>query len=333
MPDLVSILIPAYNAEKWIRDTIKSALSQTWPRKEIIIVDDGSTDNTLRIAKQSESTIVKVVTQENRGACAARNKAFSLAQGDYIQWLDADDLLAFDKIANQMARSDKGVASQVLLSAVCGHFFYRTTKARILPDLCWKDLTPVEYLLTKFTHGFGMLTHTWLVSRYLTEIAGPWDERLTKDQDGEYSCRLAYLSEGVKFVPEAICYWRRGNFSSLNNDISDKALQSLFLSMSLCIKYLLRLEDSERTRAASIKHLTNNLFYFYPDKHEILQKIDRLAQELSGTILTPNESRKFYLFRKLFGWTNAKKMKNILWKSEEFARRNWDRLLYNLSSK
>src|SRR5947208_1543765 len=106
MKPLVSILIPAYNAERWISDTIKSALDQTWPRKEIIIVDDGSRDQTFRIAQQFGSKNVSVVTQENHGASATRNKAFNLCQGDYIQWLDADDLLTSAKIAEQMAASE-----------------------------------------------------------------------------------------------------------------------------------------------------------------------------------------------------------------------------------
>src|SRR5436309_10735842 len=89
---LVSILIPAYNAERWIADTVRSALAQTWPRREIIIVDDGSRDQTLQVAQQFASKNVSVVAQENQGASAARNKAFELCQGDYIQWLDADDL-------------------------------------------------------------------------------------------------------------------------------------------------------------------------------------------------------------------------------------------------
>jgi len=89
MAPLVSILIPAYNAERWIGETIRSALAQTWPRKELIIVNDGSRDRTLEVARQFASGNVLVVTQQNQGASAARNKAFELCQGDYIQWLDA----------------------------------------------------------------------------------------------------------------------------------------------------------------------------------------------------------------------------------------------------
>src|SRR5690349_19675037 len=102
MKPLVSILIPAFNSQKWLADTIRSAIGQTWERKEIIIVDDGSSDQTLAVAKRFGSKNVVVVRQDNQGAAAARNRALSLSQGDYIQWLDADDLLAPDKIVRQM---------------------------------------------------------------------------------------------------------------------------------------------------------------------------------------------------------------------------------------
>ena len=85
MKQLVSIIIPAYNAEKWISACIESAISQTWPRKEILVVDDGSSDKTLEVAKSYSSPELRVFSQENRGASAARNHGLSMAQGDYIQ--------------------------------------------------------------------------------------------------------------------------------------------------------------------------------------------------------------------------------------------------------
>ena len=98
MTPLVSILIPAYNAEQWIADTIESALAQTWSHKEIIVVNDGSKDHTLSIVDEFSSRGVLVASQKNCGEAAARNKALSFCSGDYIQWLDADDILAPDKI-------------------------------------------------------------------------------------------------------------------------------------------------------------------------------------------------------------------------------------------
>src|ERR1700719_2926400 len=106
MEPLVSILVPAYNAQQWIADTLASALAQTWPKKEIIVVDDGSTDRTLQVAKQFASKTVRIITQANQGASVARNTAYSLCQGDYIQWLDADDLLDPDKIQRQMQAAE-----------------------------------------------------------------------------------------------------------------------------------------------------------------------------------------------------------------------------------
>jgi glycosyltransferase involved in cell wall biosynthesis len=76
MEPLVSTLIPAYNAEPFVADTIKSALGQTWPRKEIIVVDDGSRDRTFEIARQFESENVRVVRQPNQGTSAARTMHF-----------------------------------------------------------------------------------------------------------------------------------------------------------------------------------------------------------------------------------------------------------------
>src|SRR5215469_7612250 len=98
MKPLVSILIPAYNAEKWLVYALQSALAQTWQRKEIIIVDDGSRDGTGELARRFASKEVLVVSTDNQGLSAAVNHAYRLCQGDYIQELDADDLLAPVKI-------------------------------------------------------------------------------------------------------------------------------------------------------------------------------------------------------------------------------------------
>ena len=117
MRSLVSILIPAYNSERWITPCIQSALRQTWQPKEIIVVDDGSTDSTLQVARQFSSKGIQVLTQPNQGASVARNTAFAACQGDYIQWLDADDLLEPDKIERQMDQVKHCRSKMTLLSA------------------------------------------------------------------------------------------------------------------------------------------------------------------------------------------------------------------------
>ena len=167
MKPLVSILIPAYNAEAWISDTLRSAIAQTWEQKEIVVVDDGSTDGTLAIARQFESSQLRVVTHENQGAAATRNKALSLCQGDFIQYLDADDLMGPEKIASQMEALGESQNKRILLSGSWGNFMYRYHRTRFTATALWCDLSPVEWLLRKMKLNLYMQTASWLLSREL----------------------------------------------------------------------------------------------------------------------------------------------------------------------
>jgi glycosyltransferase involved in cell wall biosynthesis len=97
----ISILIPCFNAERWIAQSIESALAQTWPDKEVIVVDDGSTDNTLKIIRRFEGR-VRWETGPNRGGGAARDRLMRLARGEWLQYLDADDVLLPEKVARQV---------------------------------------------------------------------------------------------------------------------------------------------------------------------------------------------------------------------------------------
>ena len=331
MPELVSILIPAYNAEKWIGETIRSAVNQTWANKEIIIVDDGSDDDTLNLARGFESKMVKVVAQRNMGASSARNTALKLAQGNYIQFLDADDLLAPDKISQQLKQKDHGPDSLTLLSAAWGRFLSCPVRAKFKPDSLWQDLDPIEWILRKFIDNKFMMNAAWLVSRRLAELAGPWDERLSMDDDGEYACRLVARSQAVKFVPEAKCYYRVGNLGSLSWMRSNKALSSLFLSISLSIDYLRCLEDSGRTRLACLKYLNDNFELFYPESAQLINNCYDLALNLGGELALPVERFRFAVLQNILGRKNAKKGRQTYNQSKIFALKIWEKLLHKLS--
>jgi glycosyltransferase involved in cell wall biosynthesis len=308
MTPLVSILIPAYNAEPWIADTIASALAQTWERREIVIVDDGSTDHTLAIARRFESEAVHVVTQRNQGAAAARNKAFSLSRGDYIQWLDADDLLAPDKIARQMEALATGANSRTLLSSAWGHFLHRPWRAQFRPTALWCDMTPAEFLLHKLGQRVFMQTAVWLVSRELAEAAGSWDSSISFDDDGEYFCRVLLASNGVRFVPEAKVYYRVVGTASLSYvGRSNRKLDSQWRSMRLHIRYLRSLEDSERTRTVCLRYLQNYLASFYSLRDDIVDQMHQTAAELGGRLEAPRLSWKYSWINRLAGWRWARR--------------------------
>ncbi len=327
MQSLVSILIPAYNSEEWISDTLRSVIAQTWRRKEIIVVNDGSTDQTLAIARQFESDCVCVVTQENQGAAAARNKAFSISQGDYIQWLDSDDLLAPDKIGRQMAALTGCRSPRTLLSSAWARLMYRNNRATFVPTALWCDLSPVEWLLRKTDQNLFMPLMTWLVSRELSEAAGPWDSTMSVDDDGEYFCRVLLASDGIRFVREARSYYRATGPTLSHIGQSDRKLESQWRSIRLQIGYLRSLEDSQRTRAASVKLLQAGLIYFYPERPDIVKQAEQMATDLGGQLRPPRLSWKYTWIVALFGWTLAKRAWLFLPRIKWSSRGLWDKAL------
>jgi glycosyltransferase involved in cell wall biosynthesis len=327
----VSILIPAYNAEQWIAETLHSAVAQTWEPKEIIVVNDGSTDRTQEIARKFEPQGVRVIDQKNAGAAAARNKAFSLCRGDYIQWLDADDLLAPDKIARQMVLLPELQDRRVLLSGGFAHFKYRYHRAEFISGPLWRDLSPLEWLLCKLGEDTYMQTSTWLVSRELTQAAGSWDTTLLGDDDGEYFCRVLLASSEVRFVPSAHAYYRQAGVGSLSYvGCSNRKLDAHWRSMQLHIQYLRSLEDSERVRSACRTYLQNYLVYFYPQRPDIVRQMEQLASELGKQLYQPRLSWKYSFARAVFGWRVAKRLQLVLPRVRSFIAKSWDKALFEL---
>jgi glycosyltransferase involved in cell wall biosynthesis len=327
MGNLVSICIPAYNSGKWIGETIESAIGQTWKNKEVIIVDDGSSDDTLEIARKFQSRNVKVIAQENRGASAARNTARRYAQGDYIQWLDADDLLAPDKIETQIGKEEPDPNGRLLLSSAFGKFYCRVNKSRFTRTPLWQDFKPVDFLVAKFSNNIWMTNSCWIVSRKLNEMAGPWDERLTLDDDGEYFCRVVASSEKVAFVDGAKSFYRQWNSGSQSRRISESACRSLLLSLSLSIGYLRALEDSQRTREAGVKYLQTWYGYFYPEREELIRRANQLALELGGSLSPPHLSWKYWIINKGFGRIITKKVTRRWAMTKLFIFNRWDKFL------
>jgi glycosyltransferase involved in cell wall biosynthesis len=328
MKPLVSILIPAFNAERWISDTLRSALAQTWENKEIIVVDDGSTDRTIRIVQGFQQEGVRLYSQANQGAAAARNHAFSLSKGDYIQWLDADDLLAPDKIARQMEVLERSGSKHTLASGSWGRFMYRPHRTKFIPNALWCDLSPAEWLTRKMGLNLFMQTACWLVSRQVAEQAGPWDTTLLGDDDGEYFCRNILASDSIRFVPESKVYYRQSGASSLSFiGRSEKKMVAQWHSMELHIGYLLSLENSQKTREACITYLQNWLVYFYPDRPDLVELAKQKAVSLGGQLQLPRLTWKYSWINKLFGRRLAKRAQIMLPYLRWSVVMHWDKAL------
>lgn len=238
--DLVSIIIPTYNSEKHLVETIKSAINQTWKNKEIIIVDDGSTDRSLTIANQFSENGLIVISQKNNGAAAARNVGLKNAKGKFIQFLDADDLLSPNKIELQMEEISVFTEKISLSNSV--HFFEGSDPLAFSPSKADVDLfkstkEPPDFLLNlygRLGNGGIVPVHAWLTPRTLLDKAGYWDESLSLDDDGEYFCRVVLVSEEVVFVQHTNAYYRKYKSNkSLSAQNTLKALQSAYKTLKL----------------------------------------------------------------------------------------------------
>ena len=133
MTPLVSILVPCFNAKQWVAQAIESALAQTWPEKEVIVVDDGSTDRSLDIIK-SFGDRIRWETDRNRGANVARNRLLELARGDWLQYLDADDYLLPEKIEQQMGFLATNPSADIVFGPVTmEHWNNSESRRELLP--------------------------------------------------------------------------------------------------------------------------------------------------------------------------------------------------------
>ncbi len=108
---MVSVIIPCYNAQSWIRECLLSVLNQSYTNFEVLVIDDGSTDNSLEVANSCKDRHTRVITQQNKGASAARNAGLNEAKGEYIQFLDADDLLSNTQMPGQSPQQSPQVPS------------------------------------------------------------------------------------------------------------------------------------------------------------------------------------------------------------------------------
>jgi glycosyltransferase involved in cell wall biosynthesis len=313
-PPLVSILIPCYNAEPWLAATLESARAQTWPHTEIILVDDGSRDASLTIARQHEARGLRVFTQPNAGASAARNRALREARGEWFQFLDADDLLSPGKIAAQATLLGSRPAG-TLASCAWGRFTGDPADARFVDAVVFRDFTPLDFLVLAGDTGAMMHPSAWLVPRAVAERAGPWDESLSLNDDGEYFCRVLLASAGIAFCADegARSFYRSGLPGSLSQQRGGGARQSQFHSLELIAQHLRTAEDSPRTRQAAANHFQRFIHDFYPAPAELMKRAEQTISALGGATLGPPPmGSKTARLARLIGWKNAARLKSLL---------------------
>lgn len=305
---LVSILVPCHNAAPWLRAALESAFAQTWPHCEVILVDDGSADDSLSVARGFEARGLRIITQPNRGASAARNTAGRAARGDYLQFLDADDLLAPDKIARQIARAGREPAGTVFTGR-WGRFTDDPTQAWFKDDNpLFADLAPADYLRRYGSHDCMMHPAAWLLPRAVAGAAGPWDERLSLNDDGEYFARAVAAAGRIAHCADAVSFYRSGLPGSLSAQRRRRQLESAHLALTLITDRMLALEDSPAMRRAAADLCQRFAYEYYPGGPDLVAWALARARELGGSSLRPLGGRGFQWLARLIGWKAARRL-------------------------
>jgi len=310
---LVSVIIPCYNAERWIDEAIQSALNQTYSPVEVIVVDDGSSDGSWKKIQEFGSRVI-AETGPNRGGSAARNRGFVLSRGDYIQFLDADDYLLPKKIPRQVAFLEASGADVVYGDWRHEHF---------LPDGS-SQLEEIAVsgaqadVLSALLSGWWVAPAALLFRRHVLEKTGGWDESLAAAQDRDLFISIAMTDAKIAYQPGCYSIYRRYGHDTVSTGsrmrwldnhcrVLDKAAAALNAAERMKSEY-------RRALASSYFHLARN--YFDRDRkkyRETMEKVLMLEPKFQ-----PRESAIYGLAKRMFGFSAAESLAS--WKRRLRAR-------------
>ena len=303
---LVSVLIPLYNAEEYLSDTLESIIEQTYKNIEVIIVDDGSLDNSLEIARTYEERYerIKVISQGNQGAASARNSAFSFSSGDYIQYQDADDLLHPDKIRLQIeALSSDGFDPYVMAISRWYRFYKSIDSIKKQELVIYKNYdTPKDILVDAWSNAHYSIVNSWMIPRDLHERTGKWDETISVLDDSVFFASLVVLSKKIVYADKSIAYWRQDNLNSLSKNITREGMRSHLLACDNYVEIVRDHLDYPGIKYALAMEYSKLIYRAYPVYMDLVKEAEMKLKRLGYAEPLPMPTYKFRFFTKLFGF-------------------------------
>jgi len=300
---LVTTIIPVFNRSGMLREAVASVVAQTYRPIEIIVVDDGSTDETSRVADELANDSIRVIHQRNAGAGTAREAAREIARGEFIQHLDSDDLLLPRKFELQVA----GLRGQPNCDASYGWTRLRRRDGTTEPKP-WKRSG--ETIATMFP---AMLSLRWwdtptpLYRRTLVDRAGAWLP-LRVEEDWEYDARIAALGVQLHHVEEWVCEVRMhdAHLSGRGDNLHDRARahESIYASAR-------RANIGDDT--PEMKQFARELFHLARQcgaagLEDDSKRLFDLAREASGGERNRMQFRLYSTVARAIGWRNAGKL-------------------------
>ena len=311
---LVSIIIPVFNAERYIYHTLKHLLNQDYDNFEIIIVNDNSSDKSIKIVKSFNSSKIKIYNNNKSGASSARNYGITMSSGEYIQFLDADDILSKNKISNQISIAEKyNFNPKILISCSFQRFkTYPFVKKNIGLKKIDKDYNkPVDWLIDSWTGGGMGQTSIWLTHKLLIQSSGIWDESLKKNQDGEFFSRVITQSNKIIFEDKSIVYYRDTKLSISKNKSYESAL-STFKSYVKYIDNTKHLCKNDNNLRYALAHCFYSFIrHHYPSHMDLIKKSEEIIYNYGFNLTNFATSSKLTIVAKLFGFYNALKIKRF----------------------
>ncbi len=311
MRPLVSILIPCHNAGPYVAAALDSTLAQTWPNLEIIVVDDGSTDNSAEILESYADRGVKVITEKCGNAAKARNRAWAEATGDYIKFFDADDLINSEFIALQMARL--AGRTDAVASSEWGRFYGDDlTTFRLNPQIVWRDMEATQWLVEAWRDARPMMQPgMFLIPASLLREAGGWDERLTLIDDFEFFTRVLCHAREVLFTPGAVLHYRSGLKGSLSGQKSRKSVESAFHSVIKSTDALLSRRPDGAAKQSCANIFQELIYTYYPKHADLRKQIEARLSVVGSSSLPPSGSPRFLVLCRLLGWKLARRLQQL----------------------
>lgn len=205
MKDLVSVIIPVHNRPDMLVEAVNSVLEQSYRPIEIIIVDDGSTDTTVQVCDELQHRhpdLIQCIHVENGGAGSARQYGLGLARGEYIQYLDSDDLLLADKLRLQVAGLEADTDAGISYGLTIARDESGSTEPTHGTELTFREIFP------RVLQARLWATATPIYRRAVCDAIGPWSKfRLLEDWD--YECRAGLLGIKLHYCPETLAVIRR----------------------------------------------------------------------------------------------------------------------------
>jgi hypothetical protein len=197
----------------------------------------------------------------------------------------------------------------VISSSAWSMFHECTSYAQYHSQALWRDYyEPVQFLLDAWKNSSWMTNSAWLVPRSVIEAAGPWDERLSLHDDGEFFCRVILKASGIHFCKEAISYYRKGISNSLSSIRSERAVQSHLLVCQLYENHVLAHLNNAVTRQACANNYQYLVYEYYPYYPEIRAEASRRVAALGGSSVKPVSTPWFKLVDLLLGWKASKRL-------------------------